>query len=420
MGRQFRHTGGGIDVADKIDRNRSRKGLADDGHKDRTKLIISGRDPFDNYGIVNPPVYHASTILFPTVEKLEQSLGQPFVGTHYGAQGSPTSFAFQDAIAEIEGGDRAIVYSTGLAAITTALQAFLKSGDHALIVDSVYGPTRSYCDRILKGFGVEIDYYDPLVGGQIKTLFKENTKLVFTESPGSLTFEIQDIPAISKAAHEIGAVVIMDNTWATPLYFKAIEHGVDVSIHAATKYIVGHADAMLGVSVTTEEAWLPVRRATSLNGHCAGPDDIYLGLRGLRTLGVRLKQHQETALTLIDWLRRQPEVERILYPALEDDPGYSIWKRDFLGASGLFGVVLSKPFSTEAIAAMHDGMKLLCMGESWGGYESLMLPRNPARIRSATKWETAGPLLRIHAGLEDPDDLIADLEAGFGRLREAG
>ncbi len=406
-------------MVEKNDRNRSRKGLADDGRSDKTKLITSGRDPFDNFGIVNPPVYHASTVLFPTLDDLDASLAAPFVGTHYGAQGSPTSFAFQDAIAEIEGGDRAIAFSTGLAAITASLQAFLTAGDHALIVDTVYGPTRSYCDRILKGFGVEIDYYDPLIGGDIKTLFKPNTKLVFTESPGSLTFEIQDIPAISAAAHEIGAVVLMDNTWGTPLYFKAFQHGVDVSIHAATKYIVGHADAMLGVAVTTEEAWLPVRRATSLNGHCAGPDDLYLGLRGLRTLAVRLKQHQETAMILIDWLRRQPEVERILYPALEDDPGYAIWQRDFTGASGLFGIVLAKPFSREAIVAMHDGMQLLSMGESWGGYESLMLPRNPARIRSATKWESSGPLLRIHAGLEDPDDLIKDLEGGFERLRKS-
>ncbi|MCZ6603614.1 MAG: PLP-dependent transferase, partial [Alphaproteobacteria bacterium] len=235
----------------------------------------------------------------------------------------------------------------------------------------------------------------------------------------SLTFEVQDIPAIVAASHAAGAVVLMDNTWATPLYFKAIEHGVDVSIHAATKYIAGHSDAMLGVTVTTEEAYLPVKRTTSLNGHCAGPDDVYLGLRGLRTMAVRLKQHFETAMVLIDWFQRQAEVDRVLFPALEDDPGHALWRRDFLGATGLFGVVLAKPVSKKALAALHDGLNLFSMGESWGGYESLMLPRYPARNRTATKWETPGPLLRVHAGLEDPDDLIADLAAGFERLRKA-
>ena len=386
--------------------------------KDATKLVGGGRSPDDNFGVVNPPVYHASTIVFPTLARLEKSLSQPFVGVHYGLQGTPTSFALESAVAELEGGARGLVYSSGLAAITAALQAFLGAGDHALVTDSVYGPTRLYCDRILQKFGVEITYYDPLIGGEIKSLIKDNTKLVFTESPGSLTFEVQDIPAIAAAAHAAGAVVLMDNTWATPLYFKAFEHGVDVSIHAATKYMAGHADAMLGVTVTTEEAYLPVKRVTSLNGHCAGPDDVYLGLRGLRTMGVRLKQHYETALALIEWFGAQPEIGRILYPALEDDPGHAIWQRDFLGATGLFGVVLAQPTSKEALAALHDGLELLSIGESWGGYESLMLPRYPERFRTATKWETPGPLLRVHAGLEDPDDLIADLEAGFARLRK--
>ncbi|MFQ5973296.1 MAG: cystathionine beta-lyase [Alphaproteobacteria bacterium] len=387
--------------------------------KDDTLIVTEGRDPKSNFGVVNPPVYHASTIIFPTLDALEESLSKPWEGVHYGRQGTPTTFALHDAMAALEGGARGIATSSGLAAASAALTAFVEAGDHVLVTDSVYGPTRRFCERMLRKFGVEVTFYDPLIGSDIARLLRTDTRVVFTESPGSLTFEVQDIPAIAAAAHAAGAVVINDNTWATPLYFKSFQHGVDVSVHAATKYIVGHADAMLGVIVTTEETYVPVKTAAALNGHCAGPDDVYLGLRGFRTLSVRLARHQESARRIAEWLTGRREVARVLYPALPDDPGHAIWKRDFLGASGLLGFILDRPYRREALAAMLDGMKLFAMGESWGGYESLLLPRNPTPLRTATSWSPPGPLLRAHVGLEDPDDLIADLEAGFARLEAA-
>jgi cystathionine beta-lyase len=283
------------------------------------------------------------------------------------------------------------------------------------MTDSVYQPVRTFCDRFLKRFGVETTYYDPLAGAGIAALIRPNTRVVYLESPGSLTFEVQDVPAIAEAAHAAGALVIFDNTWATPLCCKPLRLGADVVVHAATKYLVGHSDAMLGVVVASAALW----RKIKLNGHgmgfAAAPDDCYLALRGLRTLSVRLRRHEASALALARWLALRPEVERLLHPALPGDPGHALWKRDFTGACGLFGVVL-KPCPEPALAAMLDGLKLFGMGFSWGGYESLILPAKPAQLRTATQWEAAGPTLRIHAGLEDPQDLIADLEAGFARL----
>jgi cystathionine beta-lyase len=287
-----------------------------------------------------------------------------------------------------------------------------------LVSDSVYGPTRKLCDGLFAQMGVQVTYYDPCMGEGIKALLRPNTKLVFVESPGSLTFEIQDIPAIARVAHAHGAVVLMDNTWATPLLFQSMAHGVDVCIHAATKYIVGHADAMLGLIACNEQTYKMVRQTARTVGNCAGPDDVYLALRGLRTLGVRLREHERNALILCDWLRGQPEVERLMYPALADDPGHALWKRDFTGASGLFGLVLRR-CSREALASMLDGLELFGIGFSWGGYESLLVPTLPHQTRSATRWQTEGPCLRVHAGLEDPADLVADLDAGFRRMRAA-
>ncbi len=386
--------------------------------KKSTRLLYAGRRPEDQHGVVNPPVYHASTVTFPTVAELEAAQRDRLNRVYYGRFGTPTSFAFEDAVAELEGGDRAVSLPSGLAAITCALLAFLKAGDHLLITDSAYFPTRKFCDTLLAGLGVETTYYDPTVGGAIAGLMRPETRVVFVESPGSLTFEVQDVPAIAAAAHDHGAVVIMDNTWSAGLYFQPFAHGIDVSIQAATKFIVGHSDAMLGTVTTTNDLFETVKWTAVGLGICAGPDDCYLGLRGLRSLTARLARHQETGLALARWLEQRPEVETVLHPALPSFPGYDLWKRDFTGAPGLFGFVLT-PCSKDSVAAMLDGLALFAMGFSWGGYESLILPTEPGKSRTAVPWPHAGPCLRIHAGLEDADDLIADLEAGFRRLEAA-
>ena len=383
-----------------------------------TILTHAGNDPHANFGIVNPPVYHASTVLFPTVAALEEA-GHSFDGVRYGRIGTPTSQAFEATVARLEGGFKAVTAPSGLAAITTALLAFVSAGDHVLVTDSVYGPTRLFCSDMLKRLGVEAEFYDPLAGAAIERLIRPNTRVVFLESPGSLTFEVQDVPAIAAAAKQAGAVVMIDNTWGTPLFFKPFDHGVDLSIHAATKYMVGHSDAMLGViTAGTEEVWNRLKRNSVQLGTCAGPDDIYLGLRGLRTMGARLRQHQDTALDLARWLQARPEVARVLHPALPDDPGHALWRRDFTGACGLFAIEL-KPCSAAAVAAFLDGMELFGMGYSWGGYESLILPIHPEKLRTTTRWRTDGPMIRLHAGLEDPNDLIADLDRGLARLAAA-
>ncbi len=386
--------------------------------KEETRLVHAGRHPEEQHGVVNTPVYHASTVLSPNLADWEQkkkdyAADKP--GVYYGRHGTPTLAALEEAVAGLEGGYRSMLYPSGLAACACALVAYVKAGDHVLISDSAYGPMRRAGWRFLRRFGVEVQFYDPLTGAGIAALMRPNTTAVVVEAPGSLTFEMQDIPAIAGAAHKQGATVIMDNTWATPLYFKPFEHGVDVSIHAATKYIVGHSDAMLGVVTTTREAWKALKDTHVDLGQTAGPDDVFLALRGLRTMAVRLKQHGETGLALAQWLSQQPEVERVLHPALPGDPGHAIWKRDFTGASGLFSVVL-KPVAHETFAAFIDGLELYGIGASWGGFESLAMPFNPAEVRNATKWPHAGPAFRIHAGLEHVDDLIADLAAGLKRL----
>ena len=383
--------------------------------KDMTRLVHAGREPARQHGFVNTPIYRGSTVLFPTVAALEAN-DQDFT---YGRLGTPTVRALEEAIAELEGGHRAWLTPSGLSAIVTALLAFVSAGDEILVADTVYRPNRRFCDNVLKRLGVKTIYYDPLVGAGIKDLITKKTRVVFTESPGSQTFEVQDIPAIVKAAHAAGAVVILDNTWATPLYFKPFAHGVDVSIQAATKYIVGHADAMLGAVTGTEQVSAAVAKVHEDLGLCTGPEDVYLGLRGLRSLGVRLERHQRSGLELARWLAERPEVARVIHPALPSDPGYALWKRDFTGASGLFSIVL-KPVSEARLAAMLDGLSLFGMGYSWGGFESLILPFDPMAYRTATKWQVEGPALRLHIGLEDVDDLKADLDAGFARLNARG
>ncbi len=381
-----------------------------------TIITHAGRDPERHFGAVNTPVYHASTILNATVAALKAPKGRR--DPRYGRRGTPTVFTLEDAVAELEGAYGAIITPSGLNAITVALLAFLRTGDHALMVDCAYGPARRLSGSLLQRLGIQVTFFDPAVGEGIADLIRDDTRVVYLEAPGSQTFEMQDVPAIAAAAHARGVKVLMDNTWATPLFFRPFEHGVDVSIHAATKYIVGHSDVMMGIVTTTEENYDAVRDTADLMGICAGPDDVYLATRGLRTMAVRLRQHEASALHLARWLQGQSEVSRVLYPALPEDPGHAIWKRDFLGASGLFGVVL-KPASDTAVAAMLDGLRLFGMGASWGGYESLILPTDPAPYRTATKWAPEGPTLRIHVGLEDPEDLIADLAAGFDRLRTA-
>ena len=388
--------------------------------KEDTLIVTAGRSPEDNYGIVNPPVYHASTVLFPTVAELERSQQERLNNNtvYYGRYGTPTTFAFQNAIAKLDGGYRAVALPSGQSAVLASLMAFLKSGDHILVVDSVYGPTRALCNGLLARYGITTSYYDPLIGPKIEALIRPETKVIFTESPGSQTFEVQDIPAISEVAKKNDCVVILDNTWATSLFFRPFDHGVDVCIQAATKYIVGHSDAMLGV-VTTNEKYFDLLQKTALDlGAPAGPDDLYLGQRGLRTLRVRLDRHMSTALELAMWLERQPIVQKVLHPGLPSNFGHSIWQRDFRGSSGLFGVVL-QPTNKHAIAAMLDHMELFKMGYSWGGYESLIIPTNPSDQRTATNWNPSHPTLRIHAGLEDPEDLRKDLEDGLHRLENA-
>jgi cystathionine beta-lyase len=379
-----------------------------------TDIVHAGRDPFAHHGFVNPPVYRGSTVLFKTLESFEKR-EQRYV---YGRRGTPTTDALEEVICRLEGGKRTWLTPSGAAAIAAALLAFTKAGDHILVADTVYQPTRKMCEGLMKRFGVETTYYDPTIGADIAKLMKPNTSVVFTESPGSQTFEMQDIPAIAAAAKAKGAYVLMDNTWASPLYFKPFEHGIDVSIQAATKYIVGHADAMLGAITGNERSAQRMLEETQNIGICAGTEEVYLGLRGIRTIEVRLERHWRSGLDVARWLEKRPEVSRVLHPALESHPGHALWKRDFLGASGLFSFVL-KPVPKKAVAAMLDGLKLFGMGASWGGFESLVLPFNAAAYRTATKWEPEGPTVRIHIGLENVEDLKADLDAGFQRLKAA-
>lgn len=384
---------------------------------DDTKIVHAGRDPALFEGAINPPVTHASTIIFPTVADLKAT------GIHidhkatYGRRGTKVSFVLREALTALEGAHDCALVPSGIAANVAALLAFLDPGDHLLMLDSAYGPTRSFCNRFLKRMGIETTFYDPLIGAGIAELMQENTKVVFTESPGSLTFEVQDLPAIAEAAHAGGAVVLNDNTWASPLFFKPLKLGADVSIQAATKYIGGHSDLMMGTIAATEDCWDRVRMSVLELGYAVGPDDAYLAQRGIRTLGVRLREHEKNAITLANWFKGQAEVERVLCPALPDDPGYDLWRRDFTGASGLFGILLKEGISDEAIAAMLDHMELFAMGYSYGGYESLLIPTFAGGNRTVTKWPHKGQLLRCHAGLEGVDDLIADLEAGFARMR---
>ncbi|MGH6778749.1 MAG: cystathionine beta-lyase [Bradyrhizobium sp.] len=381
-----------------------------------TRLVTAGRDTKAQNGFVNPPVVHGSTVLYPTAEDLHAHRGE----FTYGRLGTPTTRALQEALMALEGPQCAGValVPSGLSAISTTLLAVMRAGDHLLVCDSVYRPSRNFCNGILSRYGVETTYFDPLIGSAIDKLLRPNTRAVLVEAPGSQSFEMADIPAIAAVAHARGALVIDDNTWATPLYHRSLEHGVDISMQAATKYIGGHSDIMFGTISANAKAWPIVAETIRLLGVCAGPDDVFLALRGLRTLAVRLAQHYRAGLEMARWLAARPEVARVLHPALETDPGHAIWKRDYSGASGLFSIVL-KPRPQAAVDAMLDSLKLFGMGFSWGGFESLAIPFNCADYRTATQWAPGGPTLRLHIGLENVEDLKADLEHGFAIFNAA-
>jgi cystathionine beta-lyase len=381
-----------------------------------TRLVTAGRDPDVQKGFVNPAVFHGSTVLYPTAEDLHAHRSD----YSYGRHGTPTTRALQDVMMALEGPQCAGVGITpsGLAAISTTLLAVTKAGDHILVCDNVYRPSRNFCNGVLARYGVETTYFDPRIGAGIESLFQPNTRAVLVEAPGSQSFEMPDIPAIAAVAHARGALVIDDNTWATPLFHRSLELGVDISMQAATKYIGGHSDIMFGTISANATAWPMVTETIRLLGVCAGPDDVYLALRGTRTLAVRLAQHHRSGLEIARWLAARPEVARVLHPGLESDPGHAIWKRDFTGASGLFSIVL-KPVPQQAVDALLDAVTLFGMGYSWGGFESLIIPFDCEGYRTATAWSPGGPTLRLHIGLENVDDLKADLDRGFAALKAA-
>jgi cysteine-S-conjugate beta-lyase len=376
-----------------------------------TRLTHGGRHPAEHYGFVNTPVYRGSTVLYPNAAALDaHDIRYP-----YGRRSTPTMEALQELIADLDGAAGCVTAPSGLAAITNTLLCLVAAGDHILMTDCVYYPTRRFCDEVLAGLGVETEYYDPLISGRIADLMRPNTRLVYLESPGSRTFEVQDLPAIAAAAHAGGALVVIDNTWATPLYFKPLEKGADISVYAGTKYFGGHSDIMLGAVTATSSVWPALHRNWHYLGNCAGTEEMFLGLRGLRTMSVRLARHMQSALDIARWLAARPEIDMVLHPGLEGAPGHELWRRDFTGASGLFSVIL-KPASDAAVNAMLDELQLFGLGYSWGGYESLVIRFDPAERRTPPAWANSGPGLRFHIGLEDVDDLKADLAAGLAKL----
>ena len=388
--------------------------------KKATQLIHAGRGKEWTGSAVNPPVVRASTIVFDTMAELKHATAHRGDRVpYYGRRGTATHFALQDAICDLEGSAGCALYPCGAAAINAALLSFLKQGDHLLMVDTAYEPTRAICDKLLAGLGIETTYYDPLIGAGISALVRANTKVIFLESPGSLTMELQDIPAISAIAKAHHIVLMLDNTWGTPVLLDAYALGVDICIQSATKYIVGHSDAMLGIATANEKYWQQLREHSYLMGYCASADDAYLASRGLRTLKVRLAQHEANALKVAKWLQQRPEVETVRHPALPENPGHDIFQRDFSGSNGLFSFVL-KQGDANAVAAFIEGMQHFKMGFSWGGYESLIIPNlSVQKLRTASSWSYTGPLIRLHIGLEDTEDLIADLTAAFERFHQA-
>ncbi|NGZ68540.1 cystathionine beta-lyase [Vibrio aestuarianus subsp. cardii] len=387
----------------------------------KTQLVTAGRDKKWTNGVVNPPIQRASTVVFDSVaEKNHATINRANKTLFYGRRGTHTHFAFQEAMVEIEGGAGCALFPCGAAAIANAILSFVATGDHILMVDTCYEPTRDFCEKIMKKMGIETTYYPPTIGEGIRELIQPNTKVLFTESPGSITMEVQDIPTLSRIAHEQDIVVMLDNTWAAGVNFSPFEHGVDISIQAATKYIVGHSDVMLGTAIANEKHWDQLREQSYLMGQCISPDDAYLGLRGLRTLDVRLRQHEKNSLEVAKRLADRPEVDHVRHPAFESCPGHEFYKRDFTGGNGLFSFVL-KTSNPRATTALLDGMKHFSMGYSWGGFESLILANEPKSfdsLRTVANPHFSGTLIRLHIGLEDVEDLIADLDAGLERYTQ--
>lgn len=378
--------------------------------KKHTKIVSAGRNPEYTNGVVNPVVQRASTVVFDSVAELHEAVkGRGHRTLFYGRRGTNTHFALQDAIIELENGAGCALYPSGAAAIAQSLLSFLQAGDHLLMVDTAYEPTRDLCDKLLKGYGIETTYYDPMIGAGIAELIKPNTKVLFLESPGSITMEIQDVPSLVKVAKEHNIITMLDNTYGNGWHYRPLDHGVDISIQAATKYIVGHSDVMMGVAVASERYWPALREHSYLLGQCTSADDAYLALRGLRTMPARLKQHEQSALEVATWLAGHPLVDHVRHPAFASCPGHEFFKRDFDGSNGLFSIVM-KQGSQKAINRFLDALEHFKMGFSWGGYESLVTAnKTMAHLRTTTGWEQ-GPVIRLHIGLEDVEDLIADLD----------
>jgi cysteine-S-conjugate beta-lyase len=380
----------------------------------RSRLAHLGRDAEVSQGFLNVPAFRGSTVLYPDVATLKSNKQRYTYGTH----ATPTTDALAEAWSDISGAAGTVLVPSGLAAIAVALMTALGAGDHLLMTDAAYSPARKFADNVLQRMGVETTYYDPAIGAGVADLLRSNTKAVFTEAPGSQSFDMQDIPAISAAAHARGVCVIMDNTWATPLFFPPHARGVDLAVEAGTKYLSGHSDLLLGLVSANAEWVARLKRYVDLFAILPGPEDVFLALRGLRTLDLRLREAERQGLALARWLQGRPEVLRVMHPALADDPGHAIWKRDFAGSSGLFSVAL-KPAPETAVAAMLDGLELFGLGYSWAGFESLVIPFDCTSYRTATRWAPGGPTLRFQVGFEDIEDLQDDLDRGFARLRGA-
>lgn len=387
--------------------------------KQKTKLAHTGRQSKWTHGLVNTPVMRGSTRLFDSYKELRTGVSTAFQtdDIFYGRMGTPSQWSLREAITELEAAHDTYLYPSGVAALTASLLALASNGDHILVTDSVYEPIRSVTKRILSRMGIEVSYFDPMVGADIAQLFQDNTKLVLAETPGSLTFEVQDIPAIAAVTLKHDAFLIVDNTWATPLFFNPLAHGADISINAGTKYLSGHSDVMIGSASANKRAWTALSTTSFSMGHTVGPDDAFLTLRGIRTLDARLRQHEKAALELANRLESHPAIHQVLHPALSECPGHNHWRRDFTGSTGLFSIVLKQGIESD-VAPMVDHMNLFKMGFSWGGFESLILPADPTQIRSAIPWKAPGPLLRLHIGLEDLEDLWGDLEAGLERYMQ--
>ncbi|MCU9947683.1 cystathionine beta-lyase [Pseudomonas solani] len=381
-----------------------------------TQLTMLGRDPAEQFGFVNAPLYKGSTIIYKTLDDIEARRSR----FSYGTAGSPTIAHLEDAWTQLTGAKGTVLSTSGLGAVALALFSTTKAGDHILIPDSVYRPTRNFCNQMLARYGVTTTYYDPMIGADIERLIGPNTTTLFLEAPGSQSFEVQDIPALVAVARRHGVKTILDNTWATPIFFRGHDHGIDLTVEAGTKYLGGHSDILLGLVTANEACWPALRATYDAMSMLPGAEDCVQALRGMRTLFLRLKEAERRGLEMARWLSERPEVSRVLHPAFESCPGHAHWKRDFKGSSGLFSIVLAPGYTRDGLAAMLDNLSIFSMGFSWGGYESLVIPFDCSTYRTATRWEAEGFALRLQIGLEDMDDLKGDLARGFARLAAAG